>query len=175
MNAERAPAPSSEPELAAGRFDEACEAYLERRLPAPATRAFERALLEPALAQRFREALLVRELLGSVGPDAPAGLADRLESLVCDELAREGRGAGASGRGSLLGGWRAALGGLSWTLRGPSLAFTSQPAAPSGAGPFLQGLGTMRYAVPALAEGRAAREPARRAPLWWRLLRGRRT
>ncbi len=150
-------------------FEDACEAYLDGRLDAAATRRFERALLEPARAERFREALLLRELFAGLGPEAPADLADRLAALVAASRGAGGRSRGEAGVEADPAGWRAALSALAWTVRGPGLAFTTASSAPSGAGLALQGLGTVRFAAGSLAVTPAER-PARRRPLWRRLL-----
>ncbi len=61
---------------------------------------------------------------------------------------------------------RAILEGSSWALRGPALAVTAQPDAPSGAPAVLTGLTAARFAVPVREE-----EPAPRRSWWRRLLR----
>lgn len=151
----------------ARRFEERCEAYLEGLLDPEETRRFERALVEDEeLAQRFREVLVLRELLHEVGPEPPAELADALVERVLAELPARGRE--KADRPVRLPRLRAALEGSSWALRGPALAITAQPDAPSGAPAVLNGLTAARFALPSREE-----EPAPRRP-WWRRLLGRR-
>ena len=58
-------------------ISELVEAYLEGRLSAEETDRIERDLLQPEVASAFREALVFRDLLHHLPPDAPpSGLSD---------------------------------------------------------------------------------------------------
>ena len=100
---------------------------LPRGSSAPAeTARFERALLTPEVAEAFREALVLRELLASMPPDAPPeALIDRLEeALELDVVGERKRKRRDRRRFPRIA---AALDGASWAVRGPALAF-----APAG-------------------------------------------
>lgn len=123
------PATATEDEL-----DQWVDDYLEGRLPLEEAARFERALLTDAVALAFREALVLRELLASMPPDAPPeALVARLEEaleLEGDAPARRRRRA----RSLIprLPRVEAALGGASWAVRGPALAFAPAGAAVPG-------------------------------------------
>lgn len=140
------------------------ESYLDGLLSPEETAQFERRLLEPAVADAFREALMLRALLADMPPDqAPAELVAALEAaLVADvRLAR---------KAARMPRIRAALSGMSWMVRGPAQAIPAASAASGGPGtPVRDGLSTWRYALGPLATGGGTRaKPSR--PLWRRVL-----
>lgn len=142
-----------------------CWDYLDRLLSATEVERFERELLEPEMAEAFAQTLMLREMLRGVGPDeAPAALVTLLEEAVLDEVAE----AHPELRRRLLGRTRAALGGLSWSLRGPQRALAG---GADGTRSALNGLGNARYTLGPLANRGREQEVEPRADAkrtWWR-------
>lgn len=127
-----------------------CEAYLEGVLGPDATAAFERSLVRPEVAETFREALLLRELIrASTADEPPEGLEERiaarlgLDSEVVKEKLRTARFVRT----------RTALRDMSWMVRGPGLVMA--PVQASG----------VNISVP------RGKPSAPGAPLWRRALR----
>jgi hypothetical protein len=134
------------------------ESYLDGLLSPQDTARFERRLLEPAVADAFREALLIRQLLADMPPDQPpAELVASLEAALVahPDLVR---------KAMRLPRLRAALSGMSWMVRGPALALPAAAAARGGSqAPVREGLSTLRYALGPLAVGSGQRKPAGRS------------
>ena len=149
-------------------LEQLAEDYLDGLLSAKEANWLEHNLVRPEVGAVFTEALILRELLRTVGPDLmPEGLVERLEEAVLSQLPREQR------RSLLSGGTRSILSGLSWAVRGPALAV---PSGRSGTRETLSGLGTVRYTLGALANRPATQEAApkeKKRPLWRRVLRRR--
>ncbi len=139
------------------------ESYLDGLLSPEETALFERRLLEPAVADAFREALMLRALLANMPPDQPPQeLVAALEAaLVADvRLAR---------KAARMPRLRAALSGMSWMVRGPAQAIGAASASSGEQGsPLRDGLSTMRYALGPLAAGGGVRANQDRARPWWR-------
>jgi len=136
------------------------ESYLDGLLSPEETAQFERRLLEPVVADTFREALMLRALLADMPPDQPPEeLVAALEAaLVADvRLAR---------KAARMPRLRAALSGMSWMVRGPAQAIGATGSA-SGAPvtPVRDGLSTMRFALGPLAGGLGRAQQPRS---WWR-------
>lgn len=74
----------------AALLEQRADDYLAGALSAAEVAAFERDLLDPAVARALGEALLIRELMAEVGPEAPPeGLAARIgAALALDEERR---------------------------------------------------------------------------------------
>jgi len=142
------------------RLELLVESYLDGHLSPEETAGFERRLLEPAVAEAFGDALMLRALLADMPPDqAPDELLASLEkALVADaRLARRAR----------MPRLRAALSGMSWMVRGPAQAIPTAAAASGGQGATVRsGLSTMRYALGPLAASGPTR--ARPSLPWWR-------
>jgi len=162
----RRPDDSNEPDAltAEEELEWLVESYLDGMLSPADTALFERRLLEPPVADAFREALMLRALLADMPPDqAPAELVAALEAaLVADvRLVR---------KAARMPRFRAALAGMSWMVHGPAQAIPAASAASGGQGtPVRDGLSNMRYALGPLATGRGPRaQPSR--PLWRRIL-----
>lgn len=138
------------------------ESYLDGLLPPQETAAFERRLLEPAVADAFREALMLRALLAEMPPDAaPEELVASLEAaLVADvRLVR---------KAARMPRLRAALAGMSWMVRGPAQALAPASAASGGPEATAKGLSTLRYALGPLAQ--ATPKLPRPSGTWWKRL-----
>ena len=147
----------SEPEL----LELLVESYLDGLLSQEETSQFERRLLEPAVADAFREALMLRALLADMPPDqAPEELVAALEAALVAtvQLAR---------KAARMPRLRAALSGMSWMVRGPAQAIGSTSTTSGGPGTLMRGgLSTMRYALGPLAAGGGVR--AQQTRPWWR-------
>ena len=153
---------------------ERVEAYLSGRLGLEETARLEAELLQGGEVSRLlSEELMLRELLGSMPPDeAPDGLTERIERAMPlgqapPDLSRQ------QPRGrtrSVLGQIGLALGGASWSVRGPAMALG--PAGNNTGGrAVMEGMGTARYALGPLAgdlERRLAAAPKKKKPLWRR-------
>ena len=132
--------------------DDRIERYLDGRLDEEETRRFEQDLLTDEVATRFRECLLLRELLRSLPPDQPPpGLVERIETAMALDAVKpqkhKPKAAGIPGEGF----WSALKNGLGWSQ------YTVAGLA-GGAGAFkglLGGLQTIGYSLGPL------REPAR--------------
>ena len=156
-------------------LDQWVDDYLEGRLPPQETQRFERALLTETVATAFREALVLRELLASMPPDAPPeALVARLEeALELQGDASDRRRRRARSLFPRLPRVEAALAGTSWALRGPALAFAPAGAAVPG---MRDAVSTTAELVSAgsrstLAPLTALRTPGEDRPLkpsWWR-------
>ena len=129
------------------------------------------------LARLLSEELMLRELLGSMPPDgAPEGLAQRIEAAMLlgkAPLARADPDRGSRGRVSaVMGQLGLALGGASWSVRGPAMALG--PAGNNTGGrAVMDGMSTARYALGPLAGGlerRVVRPAIKKKPLWRRAL-----
>jgi hypothetical protein len=146
-------------------LEERAWGYIEGTLEPREVERFERDLFDPEVAQAFSEALMLRELLRSVGPDeAPADLVSDIEEAVLRDVFE----AHPEARRGWLQPNRGILGGLSWALRGPTMAFTGSSERTRGA---LSGVGATRYALGPLADrGRTGSaeptSPPRRR--WWK-------
>ncbi len=164
------PATCTEDEL-----DQWVDDYLEGRLPPQETQRFERALLTEVVAAAFREALVLRELLASMPPDAPPeALVARLEeALELEGDAADRRRRRARSLIPRLPRVEAALAGTSWALRGPAMAFAPAGGAVPGVRDAVSqtaGLVTSGSRS-TLAPLTALRNPDEDRPLkpsWWR-------
>ncbi|MCA9562144.1 MAG: hypothetical protein KC561_01585 [Myxococcales bacterium] len=139
------------------------DSYLDGDLSAEQARWFEHNLLRPEVADAFRSALVLRELLQGQGPDElPAGLLERLEACVLAEL-DESLAEGLMGRA------RAVLSTLGLAWRGASLAYSG---GPKGGRETVSGIATIRYSLGPLAPNTGAEEAPtpKKKPLWRRLL-----
>lgn len=153
---------------------ERVEAYLSGRLGLEETARLEADLLEGGeVARMLSEELMLRELLGSMPPDAPPeGLTARIEgalplgeappmpSALADQQPGRAR--------SVLAQLGLALDGASWSLRGPAMALG--PAGNNTGGrATLEGMSTARYALGPLADNLPRRSaPKKKKPLWRR-------
>jgi hypothetical protein len=167
--------------------DERIQAYLDGVLSVEETARFERDLANPEVARLFGEELFLRELMRDLGPEVPAGLAERITAQLPlahhERPSRLGRvravltGADLVARSrQALGGvtdvdWvvnsRAALEGAGWMVRGPSIAFTGGPGMVGGR----EALSGVRAALGPLAPApRPAAPPKKRKPLWRRAI-----
>ncbi len=151
-----------------------CEAYLEGVLSPEATSAFERDLARPEVAEVFREALLLRELIrASTADQVPEGLEERIaESLGLDpETVKEKL------RTARFVRTRTALRDMSWMVRGPAMAMAGvQVGAKPGdtARQVRDGLSTVRFAAAPveMVRPRGESEPKKKGPpLWQRALK----
>jgi anti-sigma factor RsiW len=129
------------------------EQYLDGVLDAEAARRFEQNLLDEALANEFREILLLREVLSDLPPDyAPEGLVERIESalaLPAADLPEESQAA----PGRRFGRLRAVVKvGWSW----PGYALAGLWGGSGGMEGSVGGMQTIGYSLGPL------REPARK-------------
>ena len=142
------------------------EDYLDGALDGEAARRFEQELLQEEVAAEFREALLLRELLGSLGPDQPPeGLVQRIESALVQDRRDPMPQSGAESKG-LFGGLAATVkAGVRW----PGYALAGLMGGPTALKGSVSGMQTIGYSLGPL------REPARkgiqairlpRRPLW---------
>jgi hypothetical protein len=148
------------------------EDYLDGRLDDEAARRFEQDLLKKDVAAEFREALLLRELLGSLPPEQPPeGLVQRIESALIQDR-RERRERRDAGQQSDTAATRPAGGivaAFKTGLRWPGYALAGLMGGPKILKESAGGLQTIGYSLGPL------REPARRRiqaislprkPLW---------
>jgi hypothetical protein len=146
-------------------LEDRCDAYLEGRLSPAETARFEQDLLQERVARAFREALILRELLSTVGPDAPEEqLIARIEAALDLDAGQDH--AEARRRLPRL---RAAMSGLGWIVRGPAQALQAETARTYATREVVGGFSTMRYALGPLAT--SSREPQPKPqpkPAWWR-------
>jgi anti-sigma factor RsiW len=147
-------------------FHDRIEDYLDGALDDAASRRFEQDLLQEAVASQFREALLMRDLLGSLPPDQPPeGLTERIESaLIQDRRAPEPQSETDSGRryGALKAAFKS---GLRW----PEYVLGGLAGGSSGLKGSINGVKTIGYALGPLQEpARKRMQSVRftRKPLW---------
>lgn len=129
------------------------EDYLDGALDGEAAQRFEQELLQEEVATEFREALLMRELLGSLGPDQPPeGLVQRIESALA--LNRRNLLAQSDTESKGL------FGGLAETVRSgvrwPGYALSGLMGGPTALKGSFGGMQTIGYSLGPL------REPARK-------------
>ena len=142
------------------------EDYLDGALDGEAARRFEQELLQEELAAEFREALILRELLGSLGPDQPPeGLVQRIESALVQDRRDPKTQPGAESKGLFGGLAKTVKAGVRW----PGYALASLMGGPTALKGSVSGVQTIGYSLGPL------REPARRRiqairlprkPLW---------
>ncbi len=150
------------------------DAYLSGRLDLEQTAALERELAAGGeVARLLGEELMLRDLLGTMPPDdAPEGLVSSIQAAMPLGEAPTLPATPEASRGrTVLDRIGLALGGASWSVRGPAMALG--PAGnDSGSRAALGGLSATRYALGPLTgdlERRVADMSSRvRKPLWRR-------
>lgn len=152
--------------------DELAEGYLEGELSPAEAAAFERDLAtRPEVAEALSAAILLRDLLGRMPPEAPpAGLEERIAgSLGLDARPAQGLAPrhDAGERPSRSSGVLAALSGTSWLVRPSAVLVTG---GMGGARPIAAGFGQLRWFLGPLAARHAEAAPAQ--PTWRRVVRG---
>lgn len=152
--------------------DELAETYLEGELSPADAAAFERDLAtRPEVAEALSAAILLRDLLGRMPPEAPpAGLEERIAGALGlgAPVSRETAPRGHAGeRPSTTSGVLAALSGTSWLVRPSAVLVTG---GMGGARPIATGLGQLRWLLGPLAARHAEVAPAQ--PRWRRVVRG---
>jgi anti-sigma factor RsiW len=142
------------------------EDYLDGALDDEAARRFEQDLLQAEVAAQFREALLLRDLLGSLPPDQPPeGLVERIESaLIQNRRTPEPQFVADSNRryGALMAAFKA---GLRW----PEYVFAGLASGSSGMKGSINGVKTIGYALgPLQVPARRRMQTVRftRKPIW---------
>jgi hypothetical protein len=147
-------------------FCDRIEDYLDGALDDEAARRFEQDLLQQEVASQFREALLMRDLLGSLPPDQPPeGLVERIESaLIQYRGAPEPPSVTDSNRryGALMAAFKA---GLRW----PEYVFAGLAGGSSGLKGSINGVKTIGYSLGPLQEpARKRMQTVRftRRPIW---------
>lgn len=147
-------------------LEERVDAYLEGTLSRTEARRLEAELTEPAAGRLLAEAVALRELLMTTGPDdVPDGLIERIEaSLGVDRHTQLLTAPRKAQRPRRFRALRSALSGFAWSYRGPALA--AAPAASASGG-----LRTLSYGAASLAAlpQKAPAPPPR--PLWKRVLK----
>jgi hypothetical protein len=153
-------------------LDRWVEDYLEGILDPEEAARFERALLRPEVADALGEALLIREMLAALAPDAPpdALVAQLEQALGVSERQARQRVRQARRRFPRL---QAALGGASWTVKGPALGLASASAGlgvTSGGTASASSRSVVRASLAPVTALRHGGEPAPKAPKppWWR-------
>lgn len=134
----------SNPHLDREALEARLDAYLDGLLSPAETRAVERLLIDPDVAQALAEAIALRELLAAA-PDAapPPDLAERIIAALgvadpgADARADAAEVIDLAERRTRLARTRGALYGASWMVRGPV-------AAPAGRA-AIAGAGTVRF------------------------------
>lgn len=141
------------------------EDYLDGFLSPRETNRFERKLVRSDVQTAFAEALALRDLLRSAGPDCPpSGLMEQIEETIITARPKKEK------RTRWFGATRTALSGMTWAVRGPALALSSQP---TGTRETLSGLGTIRYTLGPLTQISAdAQDKPRRRSGWFRRVIG---
>ncbi len=151
-------------------LEERADAYLDGDLARDEALAFERDLaLRPEVAEALAAALALRELLVSLPPVAPPpGLADRIARMLPLRRRAPARASAEPAPSPV----RAALAGLAWTFRGPTVAAlgTAGPAMTASAG-----MAQVRWALGPFGAPSQPAPPRPRRPLWRRLLLRRRS
>ncbi len=150
---------------------ERIERYLDGALSRKEAIAFEKDLLEPAVAQAFREALLIRELLQNAPPHAaPEGLAERIAQDLNVEARQEERISGSERFRTV----RLIAKGASWIYEGPAMAAAGLPGTywnmqgtPSDSSPAHYSRGPLGNWFSKRRSGSGEKGPS----LWKRLLR----
>ena len=142
------------------------EDYLDGALDDEAARRFEQDLLREEVAAEFREALLLRELLGSLPPEEPPrGLAERIESALVVER-HDRRPQSDTAPGQRPGGFVA---GVKAGVRWPGYALAGLMGGPTALKGSVSGMQTIGYSLGPLREparrGIRALRPSRK-PLW---------
>ena len=142
------------------------EDYLDGALDDEAARHFEQDLLHEEVAAQFREALLLRELLGSLPPDQPPeGLVERIESaLIQIRPVPETQSAPDSNRryGALMAAFKA---GLRW----PEYTIAGLAGGSTGLKGSFNGVKTIGYSLGPLQEPARKRLQSMRfsrKPIW---------
>lgn len=142
------------------------EDYLDGALHEEAAHRFEQDLLKEDVATQFREALLLRELLGSLPPEQPPeGLVERIESaLVLDRRTPQSQPKTKSNRrfGSIVTAAKASLSWPGYALSGLMGGSTALKGSASGVQTIGYSLGPLRE--PARKRMQALR--LSRKPLW---------
>ena len=125
------------------------EDYLDGALDHEATRRFEQDLIQTEVATQFREALLLRDLLGSLPPDQPPeGLVERIESaLIQRRSAPEPQSVTDSNRRN-----RAFKAAFRAGLRWPEYVFAGLVGGSPGLKGSINGVKTIGYSLGPLQE-----------------------
>jgi hypothetical protein len=147
-------------------FHDRIEDYLDGALDDEAARHFEQDLLQEGVASQLREALLMRDLLGSLPPDQPPeGLVEQIESaLIPYRRAPEPQSVPDSNRryAALMAAFKA---GLRW----PEYVFGGLAGGSSGLKGSIKGVKTIGYSLGPLQEpARKRMQTVRftRKPIW---------
>jgi hypothetical protein len=143
--------------------EQRADAYLEGALSPEEALAFERDLAErPEVAEALAAALALSQLLEAMPPvHPPPGLEERIAAAL--PLGRPAPDAPPSSLPTV----RAALGGVSWFLRGPAAAVQG---GMDGTRPAAAGLSQARWMLGPLAVRRGGEPAPARRPLWSRAL-----
>ena len=105
---------------------ERCEAYLEGALGPDGAAAFERDLVRPDVAEVFREALLLRELIRASTADEPP---EGLEERIAAQLGLDPETVKEKLRTARFLRTRAALRDMGWIMRGPAMVMAPVQAS----------------------------------------------
>ena len=145
-------------------LEDRIERYLQGTLGIDEARQLEEALLEPEVAQVFREVLILRELLMAMEPqEPPPGLEERIVETLLERPVEEA----APRRWRRL---REAIRGVSETYQHATLA--TEWAGPTwGVGESLAGLKAVRYGLGPLNSLPRRERIREKPPLWRRILR----
>lgn len=142
------------------------EDYLDGALNDEAARHFEQDLLQEEVATQFREALLLRELLGSLPPEQPPkGLAKRIESALIRQPRDPGLQVNIQSKGRFGGLVDSVKAGMRW----PGYALTGLMGGPTALKGSARGMQTIGYSIgPLRAPARKSLQAIRlpRIPLW---------
>ena len=147
-------------------FYDRIEDYLDGTLDDEAAQRLEQDLLQEEVASQFREALLLRDILGSLPPDKPPeGLVERIETaLIQRPRALEPQAATDAKKryGALKAVFRA---GLSW----PEYVFAGFAGGSPGLKGSINGVKTIGFSLGPLQEPARKRMQAvsfTRKPIW---------
>lgn len=125
-------------------LDEQIEDYLNGQLSDEETRRFENNLLKKEVATAFREALILRELLGSLPTDnPPPGLVERIESSMNLSSSPPKRKANPERHSR----WRQVTNGFRWGFRWPEYALVGISDSSSKIKSSLSGMDTIGYSL----------------------------
>jgi hypothetical protein len=119
------------------------ESYLDGLLDEAETHRFERDLLKENVAALFREALLMRELLGELPPaEPPKGLANRIETALAVAPVRQ-KAFEKPSREEPTGFWSALKAGFRW----PGYSMSGVAGGTEALKSSVSGIRTVGYAL----------------------------